>query len=159
MIIILKETLFEILEELAPNEIISIYLPCGSHINLVRPDSVFPVATSIVEKVMSDNFDSLRSAYNSFVPSVFNDNKYETEYELNHTIKYNNRDYIITEEIINIEYFDSYIKVGESDPTGIFYKYVPYDKIDSICYTEKRANNTLKEYNSIIYMMAKNKLN
>ena len=45
----MKQLLFEILDTIEPNDILTICLPSGTTVELVRPDSTFPVALRIEE--------------------------------------------------------------------------------------------------------------
>ena len=162
MIFILKQLLFEILDTIEPNDILTICLPSGANAELVRPDSTFPVALRIEESFdqiqvepMLEELNNITNTFRNFYRSP--ESVYESDFEKDHTIEYNNKKYIITDEITSIEYNETYVKIGIASRNGKHYNYVPYEHIDAIRYIEERRTNIVKEYNSLMYNLMNQK--
>ena len=105
MVFILKQLLFEILDTIEPNDILSICLPSGATVELVRPDSTFPVALKIEESFdqiqvesMIEELNNITNTFRNFYRSP--ESVYESNFEKDHTILHINKARNITEKMM-----------------------------------------------------------
>ena len=148
----MREILFKLLDEIEPNELLTIKFREGyGSIHLANKESTLPLA---IEMTLVREQNSLEEAYREFREDLIN--KYEENFIENHKIQLDNKNYIIYEELLDIEYFDDYFSVTISNIDGIFTSYYKYDDIINIRRNRKSERSYLQKYNKLLYQYNKN---
>ena len=158
----MRELLFKLLDEIEPNEVLNVRMKSGyCTVFLANKKSILPLAIDM-RRIYSrtSGMDELNTAYSEFTdfipPSQLN---YEKDYENNHKVIFNNIEYVIQEELLDIEYHDDYFAVTISCPQGIKTSYYKYDHIVAIERIRETATDYIIQYNKLNYQYKKNKFN
>lgn len=152
--IIIKQLLFQLLDELKPNELLQVKINNGHRIIcLANKESIFPLATEMRMQIEDDAvYRDYASAYD------YNDSySYELKYYEDHTVHLNNREFLITEELLDIVYDDDYFTITISNLDGVFKDYFKYNDITSIRTTHTTHRSYLADYNELNYKYKTNK--
>jgi hypothetical protein len=154
-LIIIKELLFKLLDEIEPNDLLEVRMD-KQYMNLLLANkkSILPLAIEM--KVCRDNNEDLEEVYRQAF--YYDDiNEYEKQYILEHTILLDERKYVVTEELIDIEYADDYFAITTANPSGVSTNYFQYSNISSIKVAHESSNSAVKKYNTLNYKFKSNK--
>lgn len=145
--IIIKELLFELLDKVEPNDLLEIRIDRQyNNVYIANKQSVYPLAIEM-QNYPSDMDERLETAYRR--EFFIDDLPYTTKFLMDHTIILNEKKYIISEELVDVQYFDDYFSVTTSNQTGISTTYFKYSSIKSIKIRHEDAYSVVKEYNSL----------
>ena len=147
----MKELLFNLLEEIKPNELVYISTSTGSRTVICREDSCFPVATSMH---FISGLENLSANYLSEYMDPISQ-KSVIDYKTKHTIELDGRKYLIDNEILNMKYHDNFMEITEENESHMITRYIFYNTITEI-YIVKEGNEILKQYNEMNYSLLKN---
>ena len=147
----MKKILFEILNDIEPYQVITVSIH-HDYWTLCREDAIFPLATCIKR---SDSPFNTGNIFRSFINEE-TASHYEN-YDLNHTIEYNEKKILIEKEILDIKYTNEYIKLTTQNQDGINTNYINYNSIDFIKIKNVIADDLLEEYNKLQYEISINK--
>jgi hypothetical protein len=151
VLLFMREILFKLLDEIEPNELLKVSFRAGyGSIYLANKQSTLPLAT---EMTLLRERSSLEEAYREYDDY---DYEYEDNFLDNHKIQLDNKNYLICEELLDIEYFDDYFSVTVSTPGGIDTIYHKYDDIITIRRNRKSGQDYLQKYNKLLYQYHKN---
>lgn len=152
----IKTLLFKLLDEIEPNDLLELKFRSYHSIFVANKKSILPLAL----EMRYDNIEetSLEQVYrDAFVEDRIS--KYENEFVMDHVVLLNEKKYIITEELIDIEYFDDYFAVTVATPHDTSTNYYKYTDIATIKVRHSTSNSIIKEYNSLNYKFRSNKNN
>ena len=159
----MRDLLFKLLDEIEPNEILNIKMKSGySTVFLANKASILPLAIDMRrnQSPSSRIAEQLNIAYSEFSDMVpVSQANYETDYYDNHKVIFNNVEYIIQEELLDIEYKDDYFAVTIGCPNGIKTSYYKYDSIVAIERIRETSCDYIVQYNKLNYQYKKNKFN
>ncbi len=153
--ITIKDLLFKLLDEIEPNELLElkIFQSYGT-VFVANKRSILPLATEMRYEPRSE--ESLEMIYRrAFSENIINE--YEKNYVETHKVLINEKDYIIIEELIDVQYFDEYFLTTVSTPEGVFTNYYSYTDITSIRIVHKGMNSIVREFNTLNYKYKTNK--
>lgn len=153
--IIIKELLFQLLDELEPNELLQLKFSHNYHLVFVtRKESILPLATE-----MRRNYNEDENLVQAYREAYFNNeiDEYEVKYIENHTIHLNDKEFTITEELIDLEYKDDYFMIKIANSEGIYTEYYKYNDIMAIKKVNESSRSYLMEYNALNYKFKTNK--
>ena len=152
----------KLLDEIEPNEVLNVRMKSGyGTVFLANKASILPLALDM-RRIHShtSSMNALNVAYSEFSdlmpPSQLD---YEKDYEDSHKVIFNNIEYMIQEELLDIEYHDDYFAVTISCPNGIKTSYYKYDSIVAIERIRETATDYIIQYNKLNYQYKKNKFN
>jgi hypothetical protein len=154
-LIIIKELLFQLLDELEPNELLQLKFSHNYHTVFVTPrESILPLATE-----MRRNYNEDTDLVQSYREAYFNNeiDEYEVKFIENHTIHLNDKEFTITEELIDLEYKDDYFMIKIANSEGIYTEYYKYNDIMAIKKVNESSRSYLMEYNALNYKFKTNK--
>lgn len=150
----MRDLLFKILDEIEPNEIIQVRMREGyGAVFLANKQSIPPLAIDM--RPDRSPFYELEEAYRI---ALEHDeiNEYESSFINDHIIQLDNKNYIINEEILDIEYHDNYFNVTVANPDGITTNYYKYDDIIVIKRIREAARDYIYKYNQLNYQYKNN---
>lgn len=153
--IIIKELLFQLLDELEPNELLQLKFSHDYHTVFVTPkESILPLATE-----MRRNHNEDANLVQVYREAFFNNDidEYEFKYIENHTVHLNDKEFVITEELIDLEYKDDYFMIKIANSEGIYTEYYKYNDIMAIKKVNESSRSYLMEYNALNYKFKTNK--
>ena len=153
--ILIKELLFKLLDEIEPNDLLEVRMD-KQYMNLflANKKSILPLAIEM--RLCHDNDEDLEEVYRQafYYDEV---SEYEKQYILEHTILLNERRYVVVEELIDIQYADDYFAVTTANPNGISTNYFQYSNISSIKVRHESNDSAVKKYNVLNYKFKSNK--
>jgi hypothetical protein len=152
----IKTLLFKLLDEIEPNDLLELKFRSYHSIFVANKKSILPLAL----EMRYDNIEerSLEQVYrDAFIEDRISE--YENEFIMDHIVLLNEKKYIITEELIDIEYFDDYFAVTIASPNETSTNYYKYSDIVTIKVKHSNSNSIVKEYNSLNYKFRSNKNN
>lgn len=145
--IIIKELLFELLDKAEPNDLLEIRIDRQyNNVYIANKQSAFPLAIEM-QNYPNDMDERLETAYRR--EFFIDDLPYTTKFLMDHTIILNEKKYIVSEELVDVQYFDDYFSVTTSNQNGISTTYFRYSSIKSIKIRHESACSVVKEYNSL----------
>jgi hypothetical protein len=152
----IKTLLFKLLDEIEPNDLLELKFKSYHNVFIANKKSILPLAL----EMRYDNIEerSLEQVYrDAFIEDRISE--YENEFIMDHIVLLNEKKYIITEELIDIEYFDDYFAVTIASPNETSTNYYKYSDIVTIKVKHSNSNSIVKEYNSLNYKFRSNKNN
>jgi hypothetical protein len=152
----IKTLLFKLLDEIEPNDLLELKFKSYHNVFIANKKSILPLAL----EMRYDNIEerSLEQVYrDAFIEDRISE--YENEFIMDHIVLLNEKKYIITEELIDIEYFDDYFAVTIASPNETSTNYYKYSDIVTIKVRHSNSNSIVKEYNSLNYKFRSNKNN
>ena len=153
--IIIKNLLFKLLDEIEPNELLEVKVGRAYHnIYVANVKSILPLATEI--RYIDNDHSAIENAYMAFYDQR-KLSEYELQYEKDHLIQLDDKEYLILEEIIDIEYKDNYFSVTSYNTHEISTVYCKYDDITAIRRVHESYNPILKKYNKLNYNLKTNR--
>jgi cation transport regulator ChaB len=159
----MRDLLFKLLDEIEPNEVLNVRMKSGyGTVFLANKASILPLAIDMrrTQSHSSIIAEQLNMAYNDFADiSSSPQHQYEEEYTDNHKVVFNNVEYVIQEELLDIEYKDDYFAVTIGCPSGIKTSYYKYDSIVAIERIRETSVDYIVQYNKLNYQYKKNKFN
>lgn len=145
--IIIKKLLFELLDKVEPNDLLEIRIDRQyNNVYIANKQSVYPLAIEM-QNYPNDMDERLETVYRR--EFFIDDLPYTTKFLMDHTIILNEKKYIVSEELVDVQYFDDYFSVTTSNQTGISTTYFKYSSIKSIKIRHEDAYSVVKEYNSL----------
>ncbi len=151
--IIIKQLLFQLLDEIQPNELLQIKFSHYNSVFLANKQSIFPLATEMRIQFPED-VDMVRAYRTAFHTE---DSAREAKYIENHTVHLNDNEFVITEELLDVQYEDNYFVITISNTDGIYTEYFKYDHIVAIKKTNESHRAYLRDYNMLNYKYQSNK--
>ena len=149
----IKELLFKLLDELEPNQILDIKVDY-SYIVLANKNSILPLAIEMREALTEE--DDMRRAYRD----AFNlraQTTYEEKFIADHTIVFNDKRYVIYQELLDMQFHDEYFSVTIADPDGTHTTYYKYSDINVIKISHEKSRTIVDDYNTLNYKFKSNK--
>lgn len=151
--IIIKKILFKLLDEIEPNELLEIKIGNSyPGVYVANNKSIMPLAYEM--KRIHARTD-IEFAYRDFYQDRER-STYEIQYEKDHMVQLDGKDYMIVGEILDIEYKDDYFCVTMANPYEIATHYYLYNEISAIKKVHESPESTIK-YNKINYNLKTNK--
>ena len=153
--IIIKELLFKLLDEIEPNELLEVKVGRSYHnIYVANVKSVLPLATEI--RYIDNDRSAIENAYRAF----YDDRKpsqYESQYEKDHLVQLDDKEFLILEEIMDIEYKDNYFSVTSNNTHEVSTIYCKYEDITAIKRVHDSYNPIINKYNKLNYNLKTNR--
>ena len=155
----MRDLLFKLLDEIEPNEVLNVRMKSGyGTVFLANKASILPLAIDM--RRTQSHAEQLNIAYRELTEfSTSPQYQYEEEYAENHKVVFNNVEYVIQEELLDIEYKDDYFAVTIGCPSGIKTSYYKYDSIVAIERIRETSCDYIVQYNKLNYQYKKNKFN
>ena len=160
----MRDLLFKLLDEIEPNEVLNVKTKSGyGTVFLANKASILPLAIDMrrTQSPSSRIAEQLNMAYGEVLADLSSSpqHQYEEEYAENHKVIFNNIEYVIQEELLDIEYKDDYFAVTIGCPSGIKTSYYKYDSIVAIERIRETSCDYIVQYNKLNYQYKKNKFN
>ena len=153
--IIIKDLLFKLLDEIEPNELLEVKIGRSYHnVYVANVKSILPLATEI--RYIDNDRSAIENAYMSFYDQR-DQSQFELQYEKDHTIQFDDKEFIILEEIIDIEYKDDYFSITSYNTHEISTIYCKYEDITAIKRIHESYNPILDKYNKLNYKLKTNR--
>ena len=101
----IKELLFKLLDELEPNQTLDVKVDCFYGV-LANKNSILPLAIERREAFTEEEDDMQRAYRDAF--NLRTRTAYEEKFIADHTIVFNDKRYIIYQELLDMQFYDDY---------------------------------------------------
>ena len=142
----IKELLFKLLDELEPNQTLDIKVDY-SYIVLANKDSILPLAIEMREAFTEEENDMQRAYRDAF--DLRTRTAYEEKFIADHTIVFNDKRYVIYQELLDMQFYDDYFSVTIATPEDTHTVYHKYDDINVIKVSHEKSKTIVDDYNTL----------
>lgn len=150
----IKELLFKLLDELEPNQTLDVKVDY-SYIVLANKDSILPLAIDMRESLTEEEEDMRRAYRDAF--DLRTRTAYEEKFIADHTIVFNDKRYVIHQELLDMQFYDDYFSVTIATTENTYTLYHKYNDIDVIKVSHEKSNTIVDDYNALNYKFKSNK--
>lgn len=150
----IKELLFKLLDELEPNQTLDVKVDY-SYIVLANKDSILPLAIDMRESLTEEEDDMRRAYRDAF--DLRTRTAYEEKFIADHTIVFNDKRYVIHQELLDMQFYDDYFSVTIATTENTYTLYHKYNDIDVIKVSHEKSNTIVDDYNALNYKFKSNK--
>ena len=150
----IKELLFKLLDELEPNQTLDIKVDY-SYIVLANKDSILPLAIDMRESLTEEEEDMRRAYRDAF--DLRTRTAYEEKFIADHTIVFNDKRYVIHQELLDMQFYDDYFSVTIATTENTYTLYHKYNDINIIKVPHEKSKTIVDDYNALNYKFKSNK--
>jgi hypothetical protein len=150
----IKELLFKLLDELEPNQTLDVKVDCF-YVVLANKNSILPLAIEMREAFTEEEDDMHRAYRDAF--NLRTRTAYEEKFIADHTIVFNDKRYIIYQELLDMQFYDDYFSVTIATPEDTYTIYHKYNDINVIKVPHEKSKTIVDDYNALNYKFKSNK--